>query len=143
MPVERDPFERLADDVEALWKRDGYDPASFARIAMRALRAHAALAERSELAERSKPVGRSGLAEDGGVLAVRERFAVRLDARPSSTVVHSHDHAGAFCVVRGASLHATYRFVPCGVANPPGLAYGDLAPTSLEELAPGDVRAVP
>src|SRR5262245_36821070 len=109
MPAEWDPFERLADDIEALWRREAYAEASFARIAMRALRAHS-LAERSGRSADLAGLGAGAAGSSGAVLAARERFAVRLDATPSSTQVHSHDHAGAFCVLRGSSLHATYRW---------------------------------
>jgi hypothetical protein len=75
-------------------------------------------------------------------VAERGRISVRLFRLGASGTIHSHDHVGAFGLLAGSSLHATYRFTPDGDADGP-IVTGDLALERFEELKPGDVRAIP
>lgn len=58
-----------------------------------------------------------------------------------TTAIHQHGFAGAFRLLRGASLHSTYRFTG-GRTVAAGFRVGRLARAVHELLGPGDVRTI-
>ncbi|WP_404953016.1 hypothetical protein [Streptomyces sp. 147326] len=59
----------------------------------------------------------------------------------SSTAVHSHSFSGAFGVLAGRSLHTRHVFTQQRRFSP-HFALGELQPTEVEVLVPGEVRQI-
>lgn len=72
------------------------------------------------------------------------RFRVEVIFWGAGPEVYVHDHVepGAFGVVRGARLHATYCFAPLALADA-DIEIGQLQPRGMELLRPGAVVEIP
>lgn len=140
----------LADRIEKAAPPVASGPDALAKVACEALEDWGGpddgVASRllTEALDASGPRASSDAFSDLGVtLAVTRRLVVEalvwLDA---STAAHDHAFVGAFRLLQGESLHATFRFREQSCPGP-GLRLGRLARKRVERLQPGDIRAIP
>lgn len=134
----------LSDVIEQAWRREGYAHASFPEIAANALRTVAPhrLDARALLAGVAAGEGQSryvGVHGSPQIIPVhwRPKFSISLHAWPDEVgTPHCHAWCGAYQVLEGTSISATYAFDE--VARVDGkLAFGRLARTRFELLRAG------
>lgn len=144
-----DALVQVGELVEAQWRRHDYREARLPGIAHDAL-ASAALHERLRWPDLLRWCVRTPLLDSDnrsfGDVAIRvyeaPRFYVEaLVWKTGQIAIHDHGFAGAFTVLAGSSLHATYGFRPAEMLNE-GFGVGELTPRRCERLVAGDVRTI-
>ena len=144
-----DALVQVGELVEAQWRRHDYRESRLPGIAHDAL-ASAALHERLGWQDLLRWCVRTPLLDSDnrtfGDVAIRvyeaPRFYVEaLVWKTGQIAIHDHGFAGAFTVLAGTSLHATYGFQSAEMLNE-GFGVGELSPKICERLVAGDVRTI-
>jgi len=145
-----DWFRAVGERVEAEWRAAGRDEEAFPRIAAGVVAAWPAVTHvdvdafvRSSLgterpAAQFAPPGAFG---QPGITAVRgDGFVVDVYFWTSGlSAIHDHPFCGLFTLLRGFSVHSTYRF-SLGRQVDPRARIGSIELDHVEVLHPGDVR---
>lgn len=140
---------QLGELVEAQWRRHNYRESKLPQIAHDAL-ASAALHERLSWQDLLRWCVRTPLLDSDnrtfGDVAIRvyeaPRFYVEaLVWKTGQIAIHDHGFGGAFALLAGTSLHATYQFQPAEMLNE-GFGVGELSPGRCEHLVTGSVRTI-
>lgn len=145
-------FERLGAWIEERWRASDFDEAAFPAIAADALEREAPwrevgasdvidwLIDTRRLPHQGDLDARFG--EPPITVYASDRFHVEvLFWVDGTTSIHQHAFSGAFTVLEGSSLHASYSFREEGRWSE-HLRRGALAFEDVELLAPGDVRRI-
>lgn len=142
-------FEELGDTVLERWKRENFSLAAFPEIARAALDARppsrvvdlAALMRDFLLSDEQPFQTDSDFGEPELVAYGHPRFYVQLLFwMDGTTAIHQHEFSGAFHVMHGSSIHASYTFENARPITP-HLRVGTLRMTGIELLEAG--RTVP
>jgi len=148
--VSDDPFWRLGEALNTAWSQANFDELAFPALATAALesaRLHEGFSPAEHL--RASILRDPGVAQSDGsfgeppIVPYRGRgfFIEILYWLDATTDIHSHGFSGAFQVLHGASIHATYGFVP-GRRVRSTLRFGAVTFRSVEHLNVGDVRPI-
>ena len=146
-----EPFRRLGEALNTAWSHANFDELAFPTLASAALeRARLDLGFSPSDYLRALMLRDPGVAQSDGsfgeppIVPYRGRgfFIEVLYWLDATTDIHSHGFSGAFQVLHGASIHATYTFTPATRVRST-LRFGEVALTGVEQLRQGDVRSVP
>ena len=144
------PFAELGAAVEKLWKEHGRKEEAFGKVATQALVASNVLATVGPDDIISWLMNSNDVPEQHAEefsqppvnVYIGDGFYIQaLFWIDSTTAVHEHSFSGAFGVLHGSSVHATYSFTPRQVASK-RLVIGDTRFISAELLQRGDVRTI-
>lgn len=145
-----EPFRRLGDALGVAWAQANYDELAFPALAVEALAAahlHVGFSP-SEFLQglllRDTAIPQSdGSFGEPPIVPYRGRgfFIEVLYWLDATTDIHSHGFSGAFQVLHGASIHATYGFSEKTRVRST-LRVGHVAFRGVEHLRQGDVRPI-
>lgn len=145
-------FQRLGEHIDEAWRAQGYDEERFPDIAAHSLREYPPSAsvgayETLEwaLSTRTLPsqvILRDPFGQPAIQVYATPRFYIEvLHWLDGTTSIHQHGFNGAFHVLAGSSIHATYRFEEDRHFSV-RLGLGRLAHERIELLTQGDVRPI-
>jgi hypothetical protein len=144
------PFAELGAAVEKLWEEHGRKEEAFGEVATQALVASNVLATVGADDIISWLMNSNDVPEQHAEefsqppvnVYIGDGFYIQaLFWIDSTTAIHEHSFSGAFGVLHGSSVHATYSFAPRKVASK-RLVVGDTRFISAELLQRGDVRTI-
>jgi len=145
-----DPFRRLGEALNTAWALKNFDELAFPTLAVAALAAahlHVGFVPSDYLGRlllQDTVVPQSdGSFGEPPIVAYRGRgfFIEVLYWLDATTDIHSHGFSGAFQVLHGASIHATYGFTGKTRVRST-LRFGHVAYRGVEHLHQGDVRPI-
>jgi hypothetical protein len=145
-----EPFTAIGRELSERWAQADLDERRFPALAVEVLE-QARVHERCSQREVLRWVARTpllprqqelGFGQPPLTLYRDERIYIEaLFWLDSTTTIHQHSFSGAFCVLEGSSVHATYAFRETQRFNEQ-LALGELRETGVELLKPGQVRPI-